>query len=578
MSIQLLEAQGEQKLRANINKYYQELLDRLKQYPFFSDAQAKETISARDSSDFFYNCITAMENEFSQDLNSYSTMRWMYYLRRLPHRIFAGDLNSTAPNARALIEVYANLSAKTESANYGRNGFTFPLNDSTLRHIARFAAFTNIIYDLQVGFRFANKGFDYSFKDKPPRAPNNWPLMAPPTDRRITLPQRIPNPELESAVKIYDLRHNRNLSFLGKVMNQAGLAHAKAVETEAKPELDVSCASWAMISEEFISPHPYITGHPHAALIGINAKVMAKYYFNTLDLDRIFELYRHPALVKVSVDTHAALCLIVLLLGGRWLKNNPYSFLRTIELGYFITNIEPWKKFCAEQYNDVCALISNSLPGFKAPGDFEAFYTSCQRFKGEVWPTAHGAPAKATNDYMCIDMWAASTGFLGWFQFPKMEGEVANHRAVKFEDVVQDAVNSTRWGNGQYQELRQRTLRVNGKQLTDIDAIGYYEDSLLIISCKSISYTREYDRGTHSAVRNPAATVDKAVEFWAKIVSQLSESPIGDNFDLSACKQIIGVVCTPYAIYTSNQKTLSATSQDLRWACSLDELIEFLAR
>ncbi len=43
-------------------------------------------------------------------------------------------------------------------------------------------------------------------------------------------------------------------------------------------------------------------------------------------------------------------------------------------------------------------------------------------FKGEVWPFAHGAPVKIFDDYVCIDMWAASMGFLAWLQFPRIQG------------------------------------------------------------------------------------------------------------------------------------------------------------
>ncbi|MNJ64612.1 hypothetical protein D3C77_605730 [compost metagenome] len=142
--------------------------------------------------------------------------------------------------------------------------------------------------------------------------------------------------------------------------------------------------------------------------------------------------------------------------------------------------------------------------------------------------------------------------------------------------MVQEAVDQTRWGNSQHHGLRQRALRVDGQQLTDIDAIGSYDDTLLIISCKSIPYTREYDQGTHRAIRNAASTVDNGVDFWTNIVSQLTANPIGDNFDFSGYKQIVGVVCTPFAVYTSDAKSLSMTAQDLRWACSLDELIEYL--
>ncbi|SPO55776.1 conserved protein of unknown function [Pseudomonas sp. JV551A1] len=584
MSALLLHAPENQTFLTDVGKYIVELEGCIKRNAFFTAARAERLLSARDSCAFFTGCIAALESAFAADLNSYSTMRWMYYLRRLPHKVFEGKLASTAPNARALIEVYANRSVKAEPAIYGSKGFVFPVNESTLRNIARFIAFINIIYDLHVGFRLASKGCDYAFPTAPSRSPSTGSLMGALTHKPMAspvptvLPQRVENAQVASAVQIYDQRHDSHRrTFLGAVMNQSGLAHDGSATSEDDSGLDVSCAYWGLLSEEvLISPKPFLEGHAHAAHYGDDGKIMARFGPSTLDLHRIFELYRLPAMAAVGVDTHASLCLIVLMLGGRWLQCSRYSVLRAMELGYFITKLEHWSAFGDEEYASVCTEIRAALPQFAPPEDFSAFRKSCEAFKGEVWPTAHGAPAKATNDYMCIDMWAASMGFLAWLQFPKVQGNVANTRATKFEDVVQDAIDGTRWGHSQHRSMRQRTLRIQGQNLTDIDAIGSYKDTLLIVSCKSIPYTREYDQGTHKAIRNAASTVDQGVDFWSDIVNRLTANPTGDNFDFSGYKHIIGVLCTPFAVYTSDAKALSMTVDELRWASSLDELISFL--
>jgi hypothetical protein len=59
-------------------------------------------LPARESSTFFTQCIQAMETEFEADLNAYSTMRWIYYLRRIPSVFFDGRLSSTGANTRVL--------------------------------------------------------------------------------------------------------------------------------------------------------------------------------------------------------------------------------------------------------------------------------------------------------------------------------------------------------------------------------------------------------------------------------------------------------------------------------------------
>lgn len=584
MSALLLDAPQNQKFLADVSKYLLQLEGCLKQEPFFASARANGSMPARDSGEFFIQCIEAMENAFAPHLNAYSTMRWMYYLRRMPNKVFRGDLASTAPNARALIEVYANRSSKLESATHGSRGFVFPVNESTLRHIARFVAFIIIIYDLHVGFRLSSKGFDFSFASAASPKPGKWPIKGPLTHTPMAspaptiLPQRVADPVLASAVEIYDQRHDAHKhTFLSAVMSRVGLARDNITETDTKPSLDVSRAYWGLLGKEVaVSPQPFLEGHPYAAHYGNDGKILARFAPSNLELERIFELYRLPAMAAVGIDPDTSMCLIVLLLGGRWLQASRYSILRALELGYFIANLEAWRRFGERQYEAVCAEIHEVLPQFEAPDNFEAFSAVCMTSKGEVWPTAHGAPAKATNDYMCIDMWAASMGFLASFQFPKLQGNIANTRAAKFEDVVQEAVDRTRWGNAEHRGLRQRPLRINGQDLTDIDAIGSYDRTLLLISCKSIPYTREYDQGTHNSIRNAASTVDRGVELWVRIVGQLSANRTGDNFDFSGYNRIVGVVCTPFAVYTSNAQSLSIAVEDLRWACSLEELIEFL--
>lgn len=582
MSSLLLKVPRNTKFHADVRRYIVELELRIQRLSFFQLAKEKVLLCPRDSSDFFTECIRAMEETFASDLNSYSAMRWMYYLRRTPNDIFSGDLSSTGVNARVLAETYANRSVKVEAVSYGQEGFVFPINDGTLRHIARFIAYTTIIYDLQVQFRLASKGYEFAFLDQRLiTVVGGKPAMGLPelkpraSSAPSILPRRVPNPVLEQAVRTYDHRHDdKRRTYQGVAMSQAGLAHDNA--SDDIESVDITQALWGLHDEERFSPQKLLEGHPNAAIYGTDGQVMVRFGPTKFDIARLFELYRLPVMAKFGIDTNASLCLLLLFLGGRWLRNRRFSFLRVMEVGYFIIEASEWDELGAKEYVAVCNEIREHLPQFQAPEGFGTFTANCLNFKGEVWPLAHGDVIRITNSYLCIDMWAASMGFLAWFQFPKTQGQVANERATKFEDVVQEVIDRTRWANDATRELRQRPLNVDGKALTDIDAIGSYDDTLLVVSCKSIPYTREYDRGAHSAIRNAASTVDNGVDYWANIVSQLEARRVGDNFNLAGYKQIVGVVCTPFAVYTSHAKSLSTTLGKLRWACSLDELSVFL--
>lgn len=581
MSSLLLQVPRNPKFLADVGKYIVELELKINRHSFFKVAKAKASLSAQDSGDFFTECIQAMEEVFASDLNSYSAMRWMYYLRRTPNEVFDGKIGSTGPYTRALAEVYASRSTKAEVATYGREGFAFQVNEGTLRHIARFVAFITIIYDLQVQFRFASKGYDFVFPIQRPRTiakpkPAAGLALTRTINQSSVLPRRVQNSVLDSAVRTYDQRHDSpRQTFLGLAMSQAGLAHDDA-EVDNEASVNISQAFWGLHAERGFSPQKLLEGHQYAALYGADKQVMVRFGPMHLNLEQLFELYRLPVMAGVEIHANASLCLLVLLLGGRWLQRRRYALLRVMEVGYYIADFSEWGESGERDYLAVCDEIRQHLPQFQAPGTFDAFNDNCRAFRGEVWPLSHGSPIRITADYVCVDMWAASMGFLGWFQFPNSQGKVANERAIKFEDVVQEVIDRSCWADRDSRKLQRRALRIDGQDLTDFDAVGAYNGKLLVVSCKSIPYTREYDRGVYNVIRNAASTVDRGVDYWANIVSRLEARRVGDNFDLTGYKQIIGVVCTPFAVYTSHMKSLSISAGQLRWACSLDELASFL--
>lgn len=580
----LLQTISNDKFRKDVSKYVLELLSQLKKFDFFKDAQSKKRLSALESGQFFADCIGEMEQIFAPHIQAYSAMRWMYYLRRTPNPVFSGDLHSTVANNRALAEIYAQRSERVEEARWGGAGFEFSLDDSTLRHVARFAAFVIIMNDLQVDFRFASKGCEYAFGTERVPKSSPWGTKAAslltfkaksPADA-ISLPRRVDSDEIVAAARIYDQRHNVRSTFLGHALMRAGLADTTDAKNKPPEYMTLREAIWSLTEETLISPQELLEGHPFADMVKEGMKALVRFGPTGIELDALFDLYRLPAMAAINIDDSAVLNLITLLLGGRLLESRRFAALRVMELGYFVVDPDEWDALANGEYASVCDRIRTALPQLNAPATFELFSAACHAYRGSAWPIVHGNPVRSTPNYVCIDMWAASMGFITALQFPKVQGQVANERATWFEDVVQELIDTTPWTAPEIRSLRQKPLTLGGKTLTDIDAIGTQGRDLLIVSCKSIPYTMDYDRGVYNAIRNAESTVVNAVAHWKRIVETLDANRVGDTYDLSCFDRIIGVVCTPFAVYTKSEEALSTTTGSLRWASSFDEVAHFL--
>src|SRR5690606_14263715 len=87
-------------------------------------------------------------------------------------------------------------------------------------------------------------------------------------------------------------------------------------------------------------------------------------------------------------------------------------------------------------------------------------------------------------------------------RFPTLGGKVGNQRGAYFEDAIQSYIDTSNWKpSKKLKSVRQVHLnrQSDSTQITDIDAIGEYGDTLLIISCKAVISTVGQDIGEYFA-------------------------------------------------------------------------------
>lgn len=156
-------------------------------------------------------------------------------------------------------------------------------------------------------------------------------------------------------------------------------------------------------------------------------------------------------------------------------------------------------------------------------------------------------------------------------------GSLANSRAEHFELVVQGLVDRSRWAPScELRGLRGRTLRLSGRAITDVDAIGGLGDVLLIVSAKSRVFTEALARGDYSALRNAVDLLVSACNEARDLMDLLVRVPRGDNYDFMSYRSIMVPVCTPQVLWTPLGVATSELASGLRAALALEELRVFL--
>ncbi len=251
-----------------------------------------------------------------------------------------------------------------------------------------------------------------------------------------------------------------------------------------------------------------------------------------------------------------------------------YSVLRT---GYLI-----WKD--ENQLHERLSILSENVPDFvpqilkaasvQNPSEVSA---ALESIAGDDWPLAGGPVLRHEGSAICVDLATPSNRLDAALQFPVLQGNLTNARADHFEKEVQLVVGKSKWRpNVSLAVLSGRILVIDGKHLSDIDAIGETEGSLLIVSCKSTLYSGHYDIGDYRTIRNVASNIEDAIQRWREVLDVLRKNPVGDNFDFSHFKNIIGVVCTPKIVFVDDEVLKQSAAVGLPIAVSISELATWL--
>lgn len=523
-----------------------------------SECRKRRVTDPIESQELLHSARISIERiglEYAQALGSYSSI---FYLRRLPSEVFSGRLSTTGPYRRSIAE---GLSALGASGDYypadHMNRVVPVLNKGNSEQLLKLCGVAGVLSSVHASLRRAGKGQS---------------IMWSPYD----LPDPAPDSTIDPLLEVHDQRVAAHGS--------RAMGTATSMFTPVFAKLSTPKA----ISEFLLVVIP--TGAPREVLfwrgpLSKTQRLKLKNGQFIVGATTLGELSRIIGLgtTRSGWEQRGLSSLIVFLRAmfklAYWDDVHIGESLPSV--GYFVLPTKFLKDILEVEVPDALIELAHVLPD-SLPESADRVLNEVGSLLPTLWPLLPGPVIRMAGHQTAIDIHAASM----WLErllgiSNDAPSDLVNARAEHFELVVQDIINGTEWRPPEeIGKVRGKGLRQSGTLITDVDAIALKGQTLLLISCKSIPLTPEYDAGVYANVRNVRTHLADSDEYWTKKIDFFRSHPKGSNYDFSGY-EIRGLVCIPFVAYTDADQMREAVSEDghsLRAVCSMGELREFMSK
>ena len=510
--------------------------------------------TSRSTNEYLLRAYGALRDSVRLDIASdpqVSAYQWIWYLRRLPKAIFQGELKTTYPYDSSLAGVVSGWapSLSTSPPVAADGALAYPVTKPILKAVLRLCAWTLLLSEFHAALRWSSKGVLFTFLGDFP-----VPIADPTSAQR-------------AAVRDYDSRVARGpMAFLGAMTTPLGgsaMVKQLAVLNPDTPRL------FAIVPIEDTEMSIPIPGVPKNQ----RPQTLAGYVPFIVDTAGFVELTQSPEFANSIWPASVPPLLQLLALSGLMFVRRPNWLVNAMQRGYVLdrrSKVDEILTDALPQLTD--RILAPAFPTISFSRTPAQFWAELSAIRGEDLPLASGPIVReAGAEMVCLDLWAATARLNRDLQITESGGARANVRAKRFEDAVQLVIDASPWSpSSKARELR-KVLRLGGEALTDIDAVAEYGATLLLVSCKALFYTPQYDAGVYSAIRNAMTTVDAAITTLDRVLA----NPLGDNYTLTDFQVIQTAVCTPQPVFMPVGPA-TRKFRGLPRACSIDELRRWL--
>jgi hypothetical protein len=502
-------------------------------------------LDASSATDFLMDAMRVHEAETRVLASGYSSIRWLWMLRRLPMTLFEGSLSTSAPYDMTLAEVLSSTSGLSERPIVAPDGrVSFHFDNVAFKRAATFAWSARLLSQIHRDLRWVGKGAQLSV-------------------RRGKFPTIVASPDLRRSVELYDVRNQR----ADGPFDRAG---TPLVEKDRDAGNVILFAGRASGARDRVIPVKSPAGTTDVRLRHLASLL------NVEPLRALSERARARGSRPWTIEAEVLLTLLRVFIP--MMAELEYGFASLTHYGYLLLGRSRLESLLDRHLPSAVEFTRSTLGGAEVSTSSREFIAALSSIRGASWPLLPGPVVRIDEDRIVLDAVSAS-GRAGYsFEYPRDTGDVANVRGEQFEYAIQSVIDNSGWApSPAIAALRGRKLRLAGRDLTDLDAVGLRNGALLAVSCKSAAYTAEYDAGTHAVVRNAASLISESVKKWQAKMAVLQANLRGDNYEINGVDRIIGVVCIPTVIFAHHGPALDEVAPGLFAACSRQELADWLS-
>lgn len=500
-------------------------------------------------------CHEAVVRVLARDAAAFSSAQWLWYLRRVPPHLMQSvedaemDSFTEANTADALTALYGS----TRSDQRDKRGPAYRVDPRTMSHVLHLIG----------GIKYL-RGLDWLM-----RSAARSTRMAFGLGRE--LPNEFPTEEQQQATDLYLARLKQTG---GRFASRAGILLADPV-ARFVPPLSVVAAYRRRPYEatetwDFVGP----TGVARTEVETVDAA----FGLSLVSYRRLADFVARNATLPADWPSQVFGAAAVLLRMAVELENHGRYNQSVRMYGYYSVDSEFLPDMLRPHFGRAFDDVRATIPRTSLPSTPEQLVAILEAVRGSIRPLRAGAGVRVDGDLTLVDAAAATARLEYDLQLPDALTAIANERALYFERQIQGIIDHTQWKPPAHiRVLIGRHLEIAGKPFTDIDAIGCFGNTLLIVSAKSKLFNDALEAGEYAAVRNAASTVVSACEAARSVERVLTNTPIGSNFDFSAFSRIAVVVCLPYTVFVPLGPATTDVLAGLPAAVSVSELEDFLA-